>query len=181
MRRLTIALSAAALAAGGFAYAAPGMMKDGEMTRAEAQKHGAEMFAQKDANGDGVLNDADREARKKQRFDALDSDGNGVLSREEFAAAGPGRMGHGRHGADDGDGGKRHGMGHHGGPGGKMMEKADANGDGSVSKAEFDAAHMAMFDKADANRDGKVTREERHAAFKEMRGKWGDHDGNGHE
>ncbi|MGD9471303.1 MAG: EF-hand domain-containing protein [Novosphingobium sp.] len=173
MRKLTIALSAAALCAGGIAYAGPGMKDHGDTTRAQAQEHGAEMFAQMDANGDGVINDADREARKGARFDALDSDGNGVLSREEFAA-GQGMRGHGK-GKDDMGRGKHDQMRGHGG---KMMERADANGDGSVSKAEFDAAHMAMFDKADANGDGMVTDKERRAAFKQMRARVGDRTGN---
>ena len=174
MRKLTIALSAAALCAGGIAYAGPGMKDRGDTTRAQAQEHGAEMFAQMDANGDGVINDADRKTRKDARFDALDSDGNGVLSREEFAA-GQGMRGHGK-GKDDMDGSRRGQM--RGDHAGKMKERADTNGDGSVSKVEFDAAHMAMFDKADANGDGTVTNEERRAAFKEMRAKGRDRTGN---
>ena len=97
----------------------------------------------------------------------------GVLSREEFAA-GQGMRGHGK-GKDDMDGSRRGQMRDHAG---KMKERADTNGDGSVSKAEFDAAHMAMFDKADANGDGTVTNEERRAAFKEMRAKGRDRTGN---
>ena len=44
------------------------------------------------------------------------------------------------------------------------MERADTDGNGSISQAEFQAAALARFDKADANGDGTVTSEERRAA-----------------
>lgn len=51
-----------------------------------------------------------------------------------------------------------------GGPGGRhggMIEMADANKDGKISKAELTAALDARFAKMDANRDGKLTKEDR--------------------
>lgn len=42
----------------------------------------------------------------------------------------------------------------------------DANADGKLTKAEFDAGQRARFDKIDANRDGSITREERATHFK---------------
>jgi Ca2+-binding EF-hand superfamily protein len=173
MRKLALAVSAAALAAGGIAYAAPGMMDGGDMTRAEAQEKAQERFAKMDINQDGQLNADDRAARMDGRFDTLDADGNGAISREEFIA---GHDAMGGHRADRGE------DGHHGWKGGKgkghergdMMKMADKDGDGTVSSAEFAAAHLAMFDKADTNQDGTVTRDERRAAHKEMRTKWKD-------
>lgn len=41
-----------------------------------------------------------------------------------------------------------------------MFKKMDANGDGAVSKAEFNAFNAKRFKEMDANGDGKVTREE---------------------
>lgn len=38
--------------------------------------------------------------------------------------------------------------------------KADTNGDGAISKAEFNAAKDAKFAKKDANGDGKITKDE---------------------
>lgn len=47
--------------------------------------------------------------------------------------------------------------------------RADANGDGKVSLAEFKAARVAMMMKADANRDGKLSRAELEAGRAAMR------------
>jgi len=41
-----------------------------------------------------------------------------------------------------------------------LFKRMDANGDGSVSKAEFDEFNSSRFKELDANNDGKVTREE---------------------
>jgi len=60
----------------------------------------------------------------------------------------------------------------------EMAEKADTNHDGTITRAEFDAAAKARFDAADANHDGKLTPQERRAAWMAMRGAHGgwDHD-----
>jgi Ca2+-binding EF-hand superfamily protein len=55
------------------------------------------------------------------------------------------------------------GMGPGMGPGGgavRMIEMYDSDGDGKVTKQEFDAGHSLKFDVYDVNNDGKVTREE---------------------
>jgi Ca2+-binding EF-hand superfamily protein len=174
MKKLTLAVSLAALAIGGAAYAHNHMaMGDKDITRAEAQAKCAEMFARMDANKDGLLNDADRDARMGQMFDALDTDKNGSISREEFNAAHSGMSGMRHHmGRPDGMT-MGHGSmkGHHGRGGMKMqmMKMADKNGDGSVSSAEFTEAHLAMFDKADANKDGTLTSAERKAGMEAMK------------
>lgn len=200
MRKITKILlgaaGAATIAGAGFAYAAPGMVQ-GDTTRAQAQEQAIQMFGRMDVNKDGKLDQADRDARQQQRFDQLDTNKDGVLSREEFAA-GPGKM---RGGPGDGPGGMRgpgDGPGPMAGPGGKgpgpmgapgdcpggksqrmgkmgpgpMMQRADTNGDGAISQAEFVAAHLAMFDKADANKDGTVTAKERRDMRKEFRDEW---------
>lgn len=41
-----------------------------------------------------------------------------------------------------------------------LFKRMDANGDGSVSKAEFDEFNTRRFKELDADNDGKVTREE---------------------
>ena len=55
--------------------------------------------------------------------------------------------------------------------------EADANHDGAVSRAEFDAFRTAEFARLDANHDGSVSREERRAAHPEGHGHHGQHDG----
>jgi Ca2+-binding EF-hand superfamily protein len=51
-------------------------------------------------------------------------------------------------------------MQHEGGPAGHSFKEMDKNGDGAVSKKEFDAFHSAHFKDLDANHDGKITQEE---------------------
>ncbi|MEZ5743544.1 MAG: EF-hand domain-containing protein [Sphingomonadaceae bacterium] len=181
MKKLALAISAAALVAGGAAYAdhhqgrkgGADTDSDGVVTLAEHNAHAAQMFASMDANSDGVINsddrDARREARKTEMFDRLDADNNGAISRDEFMSAErPGKRGEGKHR-----------MGMHGGKrGGGMMKMADTNNDGAISQAEFNAAATARFEKTDANNDGKISKEERQAAHAEMRGKWREKRGN---
>jgi hypothetical protein len=44
---------------------------------------------------------------------------------------------------------------------GDMLAKADANNDGTITKAEFLADVDARFTKHDVNKDGKISKEER--------------------
>lgn len=49
---------------------------------------------------------------------------------------------------------------HHGASGGMFLQEMDKNGDGAISKKEFDAFHNAYFKELDANHDGKITQDE---------------------
>ncbi len=186
MRKQTIALSAALLslaATGSIALAQTNGTQTsgtqtggGSLTRAEAQTRASAAFDRMDINDDGRLDQADRTARRNARFDRLDTDGNGSLSRTEFAAM------HGMRGerADrsersgearqDRRGRRGAGKGRMGGMGGRdMMQKMDANGDGSVTQAEFIAQAMTRFAAADSDNDGTVTAAERRQARKSAR------------
>ncbi len=57
------------------------------------------------------------------------------------------------------------------GAGGKMYEKLDENGDGSVSQAEFLAQASERFAKMDVDGDGVLTKYEAAAFHKSMREK----------
>lgn len=57
-----------------------------------------------------------------------------------------------------------HGGKHHGGKRGHMFERADANKDGVLTRAEFRAKSDHMFAKLDLNKDGRITRAESDAA-----------------
>lgn len=48
----------------------------------------------------------------------------------------------------------------HGAKDGMMFKKLDTNGDGVISKAEFNAFNARHFKKLDTNKDGKITPEE---------------------
>ncbi len=74
-------------------------------------------------------------------------------------------------GAQANDGPKHHGHrpphcmpgkgpGGPGGPGQMFFKRFDLNGDGKVTKAEFDKASAKFFAKMDANKDGVITRDE---------------------
>ncbi|MEN9926432.1 MAG: hypothetical protein RL268_2558 [Pseudomonadota bacterium] len=176
---LAIALLTTGLAGGAYAQTpARGgdPMGDKTVTKAEAQAKAAEMFAKMDVNKDGKLDQADRGAHRAQMFDRLDANKDGNVSRDEFAAA------HQRKAGDAKPAGERkmgeHRMGKRGGGhmgGGRMMmQMADTNKDGAISRDEIAAAHARMFDMADANKDGQLTAAERKAHHDQMRQKMGD-------
>jgi hypothetical protein len=190
-KTLTLGLSIAALAVAGTAVAqnapAPnrGDWANKTMTRAEVQAQAGTMFDRMDATHDGKLDQADRAARKAEMLARLDTDKNGQLSPAELDAGRKNRPGR-PEGAPDGDhagmdhagmAGMDHGkMGGHKmggrGMGGGMGRMADANKDGTVTKAEFVAAALTRFDAGDTNRDGSLTPAERQAAHAAMKAKW---------
>lgn len=182
-------------------YAAPGVGKakidtdgNGTVTKAESLAAADAMFAKLDVNGDGQIDAADREAKLKEHFAEIDTDKNGSISQAEFIAMHKareekrsewrGKAGFAPDGPPMADGagpdgppppGMDHGGRHgkmHGGPGGfGGMKMADANGDKTITKAEFRTAAEARFAKADTNGDGKITQDERKAHHgKGMRG-----------
>ena len=134
-----------------------------------------------DANGDGAIDRTEAAAmpRLAERFDQLDRDKDGRLTAAERP----------RH---HGPGGKRGGRGGHGGG----IERADADKDGRISRAEFATLEAKMaerrtrharraqeagkalpsrmhppmdFAALDANRDGYLVRTELHAFHERMR------------
>lgn len=185
MKKTTLAMSAAVLAMAGtavYAAAPAGPGKTADMTRAQVVAQAGEMWTKMDVNADGVVNQADRDARRAQMFDRMDTNKDGSISRDEFNAAHPadGSGHHRMHGRAMGhEGMKGHGqmgegrMGHGHMRGGMKMGKmmlhmADANKDGSVTRAEFDATVARHLDQVDANKDGTITAAERRAAHAEM-------------
>ena len=168
--------------------------KDGVLNAADRAERKGDRFANMDANKDGQLSKAEMDAahaarmekraerkgerggkrmanmtdeqkaewqakraeRRDTHFAAMDTDKNGTLSEAEFTA-GHAKMGEGHRGK------------HKGKRGGKMMERADTNGDKAVSKAEFTTAAMARFDRVDADKNGVISAAERQA-MKDKRG-----------
>ncbi|UZK66747.1 EF-hand domain-containing protein [Sphingomonas sp. M1-B02] len=125
-----------------------------------------------DANKDGVVTRAEAMAHAEARFAMADTDRNGQLSAEERKAM---RGKHGARGAGKGGHGKMHAG---------MMERFDADKDGTLSPAERQAAQAArqgnrgemrakMLERFDTDKDGKLSPTEREAARearKAMRG-----------
>lgn len=67
------------------------------------------------------------------------------------------------------DDGRRGGM--HGNMADKMFHEVDADANGEISKAEFEAFHATHFKKLDSNSDGKLTKDEMAAHHDKMRKK----------
>lgn len=130
-----------------------------------------------DANGDGAIDRAEaaKSPRLAEKFDQLDRNRDGRLTADE-RPQGKGMHGDGRRGP--GGYGKRGGM-----------ERLDTDGDGRISRAEFDAGQAARaqreaakggeaaakrgpafdFAAADANRDGYLVRSELRAYHERQR------------
>jgi Ca2+-binding EF-hand superfamily protein len=172
-RKTLIAVSMLAVLASGAAFAAV-------QPAAPAQPANS-MHAKLDKNGDGAIDrtEAANAPWLTKRFDSIDTNKDGKLATDEMQQA---RMQRG-----GGHRGWRHGQGHgHDGMGMKLdtdkdgrissaeaagapkfaerFETMDANKDGFVDRADFQA-RMAQrrdecFGKADADQDGKLSRDE---------------------
>ncbi|KQM98851.1 hypothetical protein [Sphingomonas sp. Leaf25] len=108
---------------------------------------------------DGVLTRAEALARADRRFDAIDTDRDGRISAAERAAL-PQRAP--RPAVDAGTpppppapGGPR-GFG-----GARMLERADTDRDGVITREEYRAQAGAAFDRQDGNKDGRIDATER--------------------
>lgn len=120
---------------------------------------GERMLARVDTNGDGLISKAENRAMVEARFARMDADKDGSVE------AGEGRKGMGK--------GKWKRGAERRGPGGpaRAMKKADTNGDGAISKAEFDAQSAERFAKLDTNKDGKIDAAEMQAQHDKARAK----------
>lgn len=130
---------------------------------------GERMLARVDTNGDGLISKAENRAMVEARFARMDADKDGTVE------AGEGRKGMGMGKGKWKRGDDRRGPGGPGNPA-MAMKKADTNGDGAISKAEFDAQSAERFAKLDTNKDGKIDAAEMQAqrdkardAMKKMR------------
>lgn len=107
---------------------------------------------QADANGDGRVTKDEIRARRSQAFDRRDANKDGFVSADEAPQREARRTG--------------------GGDNAGFM-RADADGDGKVSRAEFVDRDFGGFDRIDANKDGAVDRSEIAAAREQRRTKTG--------
>lgn len=125
-----------------------------------AKDHGARMFERLDTNTDGYIDRAEVDAAQAERFAKADTNGDGALSAEEMHAA---RAEH-----REGRKGKRRG-----GHGRADFDTLDADKDGSITRAEWDAAKSArmdrrqarMMDRLDTNKDGLIQQSELGGGF----------------
>ena len=106
---------------------------------------GGDRLTRLDTNHDGNISRAEFEAGPNGMFDRLDTNHDGVISAQELQAARDAM--HQRIAERRAD-----------------RPNPDANGDGNISRAEWEAMGAAQFQRMDANHDGRVTREEAEAA-----------------
>lgn len=140
--------------------------KDGRISRDEHATHASERFTRMDANKDGFIDQADHQQRMQQRraegFARLDGNSDGRVTRAEFESAHAKRMAE------------------------NMARRAERETAGKPVRAmptaeERQKRHDAMFARLDADKDGAVTRAEFDAAKADMRSpRHGRHRGPGH-
>ena len=141
------------------------------LREARSAEREAKRFEKQDLNGDGAITQeeisqakAERKAKRAaKRLEKQDTDGNGVLDDAEKEVAKAARK---AKRAEYGSSSK----GKRGDKAGKKI-KRDANDDGVISRAEFDAANEALFARMDANGDGVLTKGEGPRGRKGKRGK----------
>lgn len=138
------------------------------------ERRGGGMLQRLDTDGDGLVSLQEFEAAGAARFATLDADGDGRISAEEFAA---GRRGPARAAADQASGPRDE---HRAARMQQFREQRfasmDTDGDGYISRAEFDAPRAARFSALDANGDGVIDADEQ-AARHGMRDGKGRHGG----
>lgn len=112
-------------------------------------------FETLDTDGDGQITKAEIEARGADRFASVDTDGNGELSKDELIAQSAERQ------AQRVD---------------KMLERLDADENGTLSQAELEAAPRRgggdrLFKRADADENGSISKEEFETAMEKRGGR----------
>jgi Ca2+-binding EF-hand superfamily protein len=110
------------------------------IAQGSASQDAAALIEQADANGDGNISKAEFLARRSEAFKDLDADTSGALTEAEFELAVAQRM-------------KRFT--------GRAFAKADKDGNGVISQAEWDENPPRAFDRLDKNSDGILTPSER--------------------
>ncbi len=140
MHKLLILAASAAL------LAAPTTSAQSDQGSGQGGGRLAAMFAMADANHDGTITRAEFDAARAARFAQRDADHNGVLTASEMPHWGNTQP-----------------------AGGEAPHlRGDTNGDGSVSRAEWDAESAVMFSRLDANNDGVISQAELQAAEQRM-------------
>jgi Ca2+-binding EF-hand superfamily protein len=154
-----------------------------EQMRAKIEARMQERFRLADKDGDGALSKAEAEAgmpRMAKHFDAIDVNKDGKITQDELRAYRAKRHAQwkehgGRGGHRDPEAMKKHFA--------ERFKQADADGDGSLSKAEAEKSMPRLaqhFDEIDSNRDGKITQDEIKASMEKHRAERKKHHGEQH-
>ena len=138
--------------------AAPAAMAQEQKPARHGKEQAVErMFERVDANKDGAIEAEESDAAWRKLFERMDANGDGVVPREEAVAA------HGKRDVPE-ERRKRAEEWR-----AKRFQALDADGDGKLTLAEFQAKQTKVFSQADMNGDGKVTKEEAAARMEQHR------------
>ncbi|MCR8725447.1 EF-hand domain-containing protein [Frigidibacter sp. ROC022] len=120
------------------------------------------VWEQLDANADGVVTSDELAAAAKARFDAADTDGDGFISQDEMVAAAEAREAERR-------AARRAEMAQ------RMFDRQDDNADGKLSADEMRVARAGegFLKRFDADGDGSVSKAEYDDGLAKMAGKMG--------
>jgi hypothetical protein len=140
-----------------------GVIAVAELT-AHLQARQAERFARADTNGDGALTADEAGPQRWAHLGVADADHDGRVTRAELdaARASGAMMHHGPHGEGRGRG---RGRGGHVPDPARMIQRFDANGDGSLQVSELPAPMQQRLAADDANHDGVLAVDELTAAI----------------
>jgi len=117
--------------------------KDGQVTFEEMTERSGDWFKKLDKDGDGAVTMEEITIRKKTFFDKMDTDKNGSISKEEAQAF---------RGMHRDAKKQKHGD--------RFLKHFDANGDGIISKEEYETITIKRFETADTNGDGNISADE---------------------
>ncbi len=155
--RLKLNLTAAA-----FALMASPVLAEQAPPPPPAPSQGPGFFVRADLNKDGVITIEEVKTARATMFDRADANKDGFVVKDEMRAMNPPRPP--KKSGERGEGGPQHGKR-------GLMAFSDANADGSVTRAEFDAATTKMtaerqskaqeraaeaFTRLDGNKDGRI-------------------------
>jgi Ca2+-binding EF-hand superfamily protein len=124
--------------------AAPGLMPQ-DSARPMGRGMGGRMLDRLDTDKDGKISKAEFAAQSAERFARMDANGDGKIDATERSVAA--------------EGGRRAGRG---------MDRLDADGDGVITRAEYDARTGQRFARLDTNGDGFIDAAERQTAMSRM-------------
>lgn len=142
--RIAVSLAAALLAAGTAAAqsAAP-----------NAQEGSRKSLVDRiDANHDGTVTKAEYQAFVDRRFERLDANQDGFIDANEAASSTAGERRQSKRGG--------------------MIQRLDTNGDGKISKAEFEAGSMKRFERLSGGADS-ISDDQLDNAMKQQRSRHG--------
>lgn len=121
---------------------------------------GGDRFAKLDTDGNGSVTRAEIDARTAERFARLDGDRDGFVTKAEMTAHHEAMKAKRAERAEKRSGDHVKHRTEHAGKRGDHFARRDADKDGRLSLAEFQAGGAKRFERLDADKNGTVTREE---------------------